>query len=370
MNEQILMKLAEAEKKRNFKQKLKDNAWTIGLSPIAPSVGFAIDQQRANIKKEKATGEKPKSLIEQLPGTVGGAVVGGLINPLARMVGRSIAGARTSPAQLKAEMIGGATRGALGGLMFVDPLTRWGTRKYYQLRDEETESAIRNRIQEGSLQKEAAYGDFVRNLGRNYERKVGRRYMDAFKKFREATGKVDKASFEEANKSLAKRLARSHTVGRVTHKYAPAITTGAIGLGAAGAAAGGIAAARAIKNKRQGQEKTAAYGDFVRNLGRNYERKVGREYLDAFKKFRKATGKVDKASFEEANKLLAKRLARSHTIGRAAHKYAPAITTGGIGLGAAGAIAGGIAAARAIKNKRQGQEKTASYYAARELLGL
>ena len=79
---------------------------------------------------------------------------------------------------------------------------------------------------------------------------------------------------------------------------------------------------------------------------------------------------MDRASFEEANKLLAKRLARSHAVGRAAHKYAPAITTGAIGLGAAGAAAGGIAAARAIKNKRQGQEKTASYYAARELLGL
>ena len=103
--------------------------------------------------------------------------------------------------------------------------------------------------------------------------------------------------------------------------------------------------------------KTAAYGDFVRNLRRNYERKVGREYLDAFKKFQKATGKVDRASFEEANKLLAKRLARSRTVGRVAHKYAPAITTGAIGLGAAGAAAGGIAAARAIKNKRQGKEK-------------
>ena len=60
----------------------------------------------------------------------------------------------------------------------------------------------------------------------------------------------------------------------------------------------------------------------------------------------------------------------ARTVGRVASKYAPAITTGTIGLGAAGAAAGGIAAARAIKNKRQGQEKTASYYAARELLGL
>ena len=82
MNERILMKLAEAEKKRSFKQKLKDNAWTIGLSASAPSVGFAIDQQRRNIKKEKATGEKPKSLIERYPGTVGGAVTGDSSNHL------------------------------------------------------------------------------------------------------------------------------------------------------------------------------------------------------------------------------------------------------------------------------------------------
>ena len=79
--------------------------------------------------------------------------MGGLINPLARMVGRSIAGARTSPAQPKSEMVRGATKGALGGLLFVDPLTRWGTRKYYQRRDEEIERAIRNRIQEGLSKK-------------------------------------------------------------------------------------------------------------------------------------------------------------------------------------------------------------------------
>jgi uncharacterized protein YcfJ len=395
MNERILMKLAEAEKKQNIKQKLKDNAWTIGLSPIAPSVGFAIDQQRRNIKKVKATGEKPKSLIERYPGTVSGAVAGGLINPLARMVGRSIAGARTSPAQLKSEMVRGATKGALGGLLFVDPLTQWGASKYYQRRDEEIERAIRNRIQEGSLQKEAAYGDFVRNLGRNYERKVGREYLDAFKKFQKATGKVDRASFEEVNKLLAKRLARAHTVGRAAHKYAPAITTGGIGLGAAGAVAGGIAAARAIKNKRQGQEKTAsyyaarellglqkeaAYGDTIKNLAsrigsgaRNTFQKLrNTPYGDTIKNLASRVESGARNTFQGLRNtpgvIKPQNLARGAI--QFAQRNAKALTAGGIGLGAAGAIAGGIAAARAIKNKRQGQEKTASYYAVRELLGL
>ena len=168
MNEQILMKLAEMEKKRGFKQKLKDNAWTIGLGvgARAPSVGFAIDQQRRNIKKEKATGEKPKSLIERRPGVVSGAVMGGVVRPLLRTVMRGSRGGNTSLGQLATEMIGGAAGGALGGALIVDPLTRWGTRKYYQHRDKEMERAIRNRIQEGSLQKEAAYGDTVKNLGR------------------------------------------------------------------------------------------------------------------------------------------------------------------------------------------------------------
>ena len=184
MNEQILMKLAEAEKKQNIKQILKDTAWTIGLSPIAPSVGFAIDQQRRNIKKEKATGEKPKSLIERRPGVVGGAVVGGLIDPLSRMAKSSLRGVRTSPTQLASEMVRGAAGGAIGGLLLVDPLTRWGTKRYYRKKDEK---ALRNELlakrlaeneilrqaqvrqaekylQENPLQKTAAYGDTIKNL--------------------------------------------------------------------------------------------------------------------------------------------------------------------------------------------------------------
>ena len=237
MNEQILMKLAEAEQKRSFKQKLKDNAWTIGLSAFnAPNVGFAIDQQRRNIKKEKATGEKPKSLIEQHPGTVSGAVAGGLIYPLARMAVRSIAGAQTSPAQLASEMVGGAVRGAVGGALIVDPLTRVGTRKYYQHRDKEIERAIRNRIQEGSLQKEAAYGDTIKNLAS----RVGSGARNTFQKLRNTPGVIK-------------------PLQQFAQRNAKALTAGGIGLGAAGAIAGGIAAARAIKNKRQGQEKTASY---------------------------------------------------------------------------------------------------------------
>ncbi len=281
MNERILMKLAEAEKKRSFKQKLKDNAWTIGLSGSAPSVGFAIDQQRRNIKKEKATGEKPKSLIERRPGTVGGAVAGALVKPLTRMATNSMLGIRTLPAELASEMVRGAASGAVGGALIVDPLTRWGTRKYYQHRDEEIERAIRNRIQGGSLQKEAAYGDTIKNLAGRVE--GGAR--NAFQKLR-----------------------------------------------------------------------NTPYGDTVKNLASRVESGA----QNAFQKLRNTSGAI--------KPLQQQNLARS--VSQFAQRNAKALTTGAIGLGAAGAVAGGIAAARAIKNKRQGQEKTASYYAARELLGL
>ncbi len=278
MNERILMKLAEAEKKQSIKQTLKDNAWTIGLGGIAPSVGFAIDQHRANIKKEKATGEKPKSLIERRPGVVGGAVVGGLIKPLSRMAVRSIAGAQTSPAQLKSEMVRGATSGALGGLLFVDPLTRWGTRKYYQRRDEEIERAIRNRMQEGSLQKEAAYGDTIKNLAS----RIGSRARNTFQGLRNTP-------YGNTIKNLASRVesgARNAFQGlrntpgvikplqQFAQRNAKALTAGGVGLGAAGAIAGGIAAARAIKNKRQGQEKTASYYVARELLGLQKEAKL------------------------------------------------------------------------------------------------
>lgn len=385
MNEQILMKLAEAEKKRSFKQKLKDNAWTIGLSTSAPSVGFAIDQQRRNIKKEKATGEKPKSLIERRPGTVGGAVAGALASPLSRMALNSMIGVRTSPAQLASEMVTGAAGGALGGALIVDPLTRWGTKRYYRKKDEK---ALKNQqrnellakrfaedetlrqaqvrqaekyLQENPLQKTAAYGDVVRGNER------------ILMKLAEAEKKSGLTEMQRAMLGGAIGAASGWSLGGVLFN-SPATRKQVAAAAGAGALLGLGDTALRKRLRRQptnaNLQKTAAYGDFVRNLGRNYERKVGRGYLDAFKKFQKATGKVDKASFQEANKSLAKRLTQSRTVGRVAHKYAPAITTGAIGLGAAGAAAGTMAAVRAIKNKRQGQEKTASYHAARELLGL
>ncbi len=329
MNERILMKLAEAEKKR-------------GLT------------------------ETQRAMLGGALGVASGLSLGGVL--------------LNKPATRK-QLAAAAAAGALLGLG-----------------ETALQKRLRRQAANANLQKTAAYGDFVRNLGRNYERKVGREYLDAFKKFREATGKVDRASFEEANKLLAKRLARSHAVGRAAHKYAPAITTGAIGLGAAGAAAGGIAAARAIKNKRQGQEKTAsyyavkellglqkeaAYGDTIKNLAG----RVGSGARNAFQKFRNTpygdtiqnlasrVGSGARNAFQGLRNtpgiiksLQQQNLARGAI--QFAQRNAKALTAGGIGLGAAGAVAGGIAAARAIKNKRQGQEKTASYYAARELLGL
>lgn len=272
MNEQILMKLAEAEKKQSIKQKLKDNAWTIGLGGIAPGVGFAIDQHRANIKKEKATGEKPKSLIERHPGVVGGLVAGGLINPLSRMATNNLLGIRTSPAQLASEMVRGAAGGAIGGALIVDPLTRWGTKRYYRKKEEKAlkkqqrnellakrlaeneilrQAQVRQAekyLQENPLQKTAAYGDTIKNLAS----RVGSRARNAFQGLRNTPG---------VNIPLQQQnLARSAV--RFAQRGAKALTARGIGLGAlgaAGAAAGTMAAARAIKNNRQGQEKTASY---------------------------------------------------------------------------------------------------------------
>jgi hypothetical protein len=341
MNERILMKLAEAQKKRGFKQKLKDNAWTVGLGvgASAPSVGFAIDQQRRNIKKEKATGEKPKSLIERRPGVVSGAITGGVVSPLLRTVMRGSRGGNTSLGQLASEMVTGAAGGALGGALIVDPLTRWGARKYYQHRDKEIERAIRNRTQGSPLQKTAAYEPQHTREMEEYtmnERVLMKLAED--EKRRKLTESQKRVLTSAALSGLTAPLGFTMGTVRIGGKVHPGKLALVSGLGAL-TGAGSQALAEKIRERKF--QKEAAYGDFVRNLGRNYER----------------------------------------TAGRVAHKYAPAITTGAIGkpthrcptaypLGAAGALAGGIAAARAIKNKRQGQEKTASYYAARELLGL
>jgi hypothetical protein len=305
MNEQILMKLAEAEKKQSIKQKLKDNAWTIGLSPIAPSVGFAIDQQRANIKKEKATDEKPKSFIERRPGVVGGVVAGGLISPLARMAANNMKGIRTSPAQLASEMVRGAAGGAIGGVLLVDPLTRWGTKRYYRKKDEK---ALKKQQRNELLAKRLAENEILRQA----QVRQAERYLQ--------------------ENPLQKTAAYGDTIKNL-----------------AGRVEGGA------RNAFQKLRNTP-YGDTVKNLASRVESGA----QNAFQKLRNTSG-----AFKP---LQQQNLARS--VSQFAQRNAKALTTGAIGLGAAGAVAGGIAAARAIKNKRQGQEKTASYYAARELLGL
>ncbi len=153
MNEQILMKLAEAEKKRSFKQKLKDNAWTIGLAP--GSLGFAIDQQRRNIKKEKATGEKPKSLIERRPGVVAGALSGGLVSASSLGLARSKVPTWVYPLAAASGALGGAAAGAL----ISDPLARWGTKRYYRKKDEK---ALRNQQRNELLAKRFAEDEILR----------------------------------------------------------------------------------------------------------------------------------------------------------------------------------------------------------------
>ncbi len=275
MNERILMKLAEAEKKkRGVKQTIKDNAWSIALAP--GSLGFAIDQQRRNVKKERATGEKPKTLYERRPGVVAGAVTGGLTSAL------RLAGSKAPISAYPLAAAGGALGGAVAGALISDPLARWGTKRYYRKKDEK---ALRNQqrneflakrlaeneilrqaqvrqaekyLQENPLQKTAAYGDTIKNLASRVEGAAQNKYLNAFRKHHNTPG-VNKPLFNEANKRIIQQRNLARSASQFVQRNAKALTTGAIGLGAAGAVAGGIAAARAIKNKRQGQEKTASY---------------------------------------------------------------------------------------------------------------
>jgi len=261
--------------------------------------------------------------------------------------------------------------------------------------------ALAEKIRERKFQKEAAYGDTIKNLARRVERRAQNKYLDELWKYYSTGGWESKPFFAEANKPVARQMFRARDANRFVQRNAKALTTGAIGLGAAGAAAGTVAAVRAIKNKRQGQEKTAsyhaarellglqkeaAYGDTIKNLAGRVEGGA----RNAFQKLRNTphgntiknlAGRVEggaRNAFQKLRntpqaikplqQLQQRNLARSAS--QFAQRNAKALTAGGIGLGAAGAIAGGIAAVRAIKNKRQGQEKTASYYVARELLGL
>ena len=372
VNEQILTKLVEMEKKLGFKQKLKDNAWTIGLNAVAPNfgfAGFAIDQQRRNIKKEKATGEKPKSLIERYPGTVGGAVAGALANPLFKMEANRMIGVRTSPAQLASEMVRGAAGGALGGALIVDPLTRWGTRKYYQHRDKEIEKAIRNRTQGGSLQKEAAYGDAVKALGTKAFKAAG---DTAFRKLLQSKTKGDlrRAILQINAISAANKFVQENAKG---------ITTGALTAGAGGALAG----AGALMTRQREREKTASYYAVREMLG--LDKEVSQAASAALQKEAaygdtvKALGRKILGAAEDAaiNKFLQSKTSeefrraglRADAI-RAANRFvqenAKDITTGALIAGTSGALAG----ARALITRQREREKTASYYAVREMLGL
>ena len=115
MNERILMKLAEAEKKR-------------GLT------------------------ETQRAMLGGALGVASGLSLGGVL--------------LNKPATRK-QLAAAAAAGALLGLG-----------------ETALQKRLRRQAANANLQKTAAYGDFVRNLGRNYERKVGREYLDAFKKFR------------------------------------------------------------------------------------------------------------------------------------------------------------------------------------------
>ena len=103
-------------------------------------------------------------------------------------------------------------------------------------------------------------------------------------------------------------------------------------------------------------QKEAAYGDAVKGLGRKI---LGAAEDAAIDKFLRSKTKEE---FRRAG-------LRADAI-RAANRFvqenAPGITTGALIAGTSGALAG----ARALITRQREREKTASYYAVREMLGL
>ena len=152
MNEQILMKLAEDEKRRKLTESQKRVLTSAALSGLTAPLGF----------------------------TMGTVRIGGKVHP-----------------------------GKLALVSGLGALTGAGSQ------------ALAEKIRERKFQKEAAYGDFVRNLGRNYERKVGRGYVDAFKNKRQGQEKT--ASYHAARELLGLQKEASLTLaGSQSVKKTPA----------------------------------------------------------------------------------------------------------------------------------------------------
>jgi hypothetical protein len=300
VNEQILMKLAEAEKKR-------------GLT------------------------ERQRAMLGGAIGVASGLSLGGVL--------------LNKPATRK-QIAAAAAAGALLGLG-----------------ETALQKRLRRQAANANLQKTAAYGDTVRALGRKI---LGAAEDAAIDKFLQSKTK-------EQFRRAGLRADAIRAANRFVQENAEGITTGALIAGTSGALAG----ARALITRQREREKTAsyyavrkmlglgkeanqaasaalqkeaAYGDTVKALGDKVFRAAGDA---AFRNLLQSKSKKDlRRAFRQISAISA--------ADRFVRKNAKGITTGALIAGTSGALAG----AGALMTRQREREKTASYYAVREMLGL
>jgi membrane protein YqaA with SNARE-associated domain len=155
--------------------------------------------------------------------------------------------------------IGAASGWSLGGVLFNSPATRKqvaaaaGAGALLGLGDTALRKRLRRQAASAALQKEAAYGDAVKTLGRKV---LGAAEDTAIDKFLQSKTRQD---FRRA----ALRIDAIRAADRFVRENAKGITTGALTVGTSGALAG----ARALIMRQREQEKTASYHAVREMLG-------------------------------------------------------------------------------------------------------
>jgi hypothetical protein len=160
--------------------------------------------------------------------------------------------------------IGAASGVSLGGVLFNSPATRKqvaaaaAAGALYGL----GETALRERLQRqaapAALQKEAAYGDTVKNLGK--------KILGAAENA--AINKSLRSKTDEELRRAAIRAGVAHAANKFVQENAKGITTGALIAGTGGSA---LAGARALITRQREREKTASYYAVREMLGLDKE---------------------------------------------------------------------------------------------------
>ena len=147
--------------------------------------------------------------------------------------------------------IGAASGVSLGGVLFNSPATRKqvaaaaAAGALYGLGETALRKRLRRQAASTALQKEAAYGDAVKTMGR----KVFKAAEDA------AIDKFLQSKTRQDFKRAALRIDAIRAADEFVRENARGITTGALTVGTSGALAG----AKALIMRQREQEKTASY---------------------------------------------------------------------------------------------------------------